>query len=145
MSLIELWGHFEHFDEDDLFGASKEQARWYYRLSVRRRLAFLALSPRAESARCVHSVSAVLSLVCTLYSGGADTDASARAVCLCVCCVRSQDKGSDARLPWNSNEPWYDPGWEGTFERHGINAGVLLLNLERMRATGWLKFAEVSS
>ena len=33
--VAELWGHFENFDADDLFGASKEQARWYYRLSVR--------------------------------------------------------------------------------------------------------------
>ena len=32
--VAELWGHFANFDEDDLFGASKEQARWYYRLSV---------------------------------------------------------------------------------------------------------------
>jgi hypothetical protein len=32
--VAELWGHFENFDHNDLFGASKEQARWYYRLSV---------------------------------------------------------------------------------------------------------------
>ncbi len=55
---------------------------------------------------------------------------------------RAQDVGSDQRLPWNKKEPWYDPGWVGTFDRHGINAGVLLLHLERMRATGWLQFAE---
>ena len=28
-------GHFRHFDSQQLFGASKEQARWYYRLSDR--------------------------------------------------------------------------------------------------------------
>ena len=32
--VAELWGHFDNFDHNDLFGASKEQARWYYRLSV---------------------------------------------------------------------------------------------------------------
>eukprot|EP01049_Picozoa_sp_SAG25_P015947 SAG25_NODE_3438_length_1083_cov_1.128049_1_plen_42_part_10 len=40
-------------------GASKEQARWYYRLT---------------------------------------------------------DRGSDARMPWNQQQRWYDSGWEGTFE-----------------------------
>ena len=56
-------------------GASKEQARWYYRLT---------------------------------------------------------DRGSDARMPWNQQQRWYDSGWEGTFERHGINAGVLLLCVTRL-------------
>jgi hypothetical protein len=40
---------------------------------------------------------------------------------------RLSDTGSDNRVPWNQQQRWYDEGWEGTFERHGINAGVLLL------------------
>jgi len=83
--IADLWAHFDNFDSDDLFGASKEQARWYYRLT---------------------------------------------------------DRGSDARMPWNQQQRWYDPGWEGTFERHGINAGVLLLHLDRMRRSSWVQFAE---
>jgi hypothetical protein len=45
--VAELWGHFDNFDHNDLFGASKEQARWYYRLSVSslRRHWFSSMSP----------------------------------------------------------------------------------------------------
>jgi hypothetical protein len=107
--VAELWRHFVLLEEHPaaLFGATKEQARWYWRLSDGP-----PLVDKPSTAKLPWS-----------KSGEPWCGASARAAQGC--------RALTGRPPRRYDEDWAVNG--GPLARHGINAGVLLLHLGRMR------------